>query len=90
MIIPDDRNVCVSASIRLFLSYPVCLLDLETMYPGKKLDLVFSQRWQRDIKLIVFTACRRSCGKTMFSFVVICLSVHGGSHVSITHDALDH
>ena len=75
MIIPDDRNMCVSASIRLFLSYPVCSLDLETMCPGRKLDFVFSQRWQRDNKLIVFTACQRSCGKIMFSVVFIYLSV---------------
>ena len=32
-----------------------------------------------------FTAHQRSCGKVMFSVV----SVHGESHVTITHDALD-
>ena len=40
----------------------------------------------------IFTACRRSCDKIMFSYVsvhqLVSLST-GGSHVTITHDAYD-
>ena len=31
----------------------------------------------------------RSSGKVMFSVVSVCHSVHGGSHVTITHNALN-
>ena len=34
------------------------------------------------------TAHQRSCGKVMFSVLSVCLSVHRGYHVNITHNAL--
>ena len=76
MIIPGDRNVCVSASIRL-------VPFVSSLFTGFR-DQIFSQKTrsrlsQKDIQLIILTACQRSCGKIMFSVVFICLS-----------DALDH
>ena len=36
-----------------------------------------------------FNAHQQSCRKVMFSVMSVCPSVHRGSHVTITHNALD-
>ena len=40
----------------------------------------------------IITARQQSCGKVMFTVVSVCEQVWGmgGSHVTITHDVLDH
>ena len=35
---------------------------------------------------VIFTSCQRICGEVNY-FSHVCLSVHGESHVTITHDA---
>ena len=35
------------------------------------------------------TTCQLNCRKIMFSVVFVHHSVHGGSHVTVTNDALD-
>ena len=44
---------------------------------------------QHSLPVLVFTIRQRSCGTIMFSVMPVGLFVHMGSHVTITHDALD-